>query len=1368
MKRFRFKYMNNRLIFWFLVVSLVPLVIMTGLTYDQRIKSIRMEAADKLVSLATQKKIQISSWSQNITNDISFLAKSASRENFDRRGLASLAGLLDDFDESNPAVMGITLKDSNGGILLSTGSNVPDGDEKDAELFQNTIRERSLYISEPWKTEGGEIIQSFAVPVPAEGNDTSSEAKGVLSISVSLNRSIFNLLHNRTGLGNTGEALLVTAGGKNINSLLWEGHGALSRDLETVPVKKAIAGESGSTKTTDYRGEKVLAAFTGIPETGWGLVVKQDLIEVDTPVYSLLHIILIIFSFSVSGACALAILISRSISRPISEITEVAQKIDKGELNARNRVDRVDELGILARSINTMADSLLSLIHIQDGITGVVSTAVTHEGTRDFASALVKKLTEITESGMGIFYLVSEDGTRFNNIASTGVSRESDINDISVFVLENEFGRAFENRQVCFANKVNERSVFSFKTSSGRTPPSEIAFIPLIMERRVKAVIILASVWRYTEEQKNIVRLSANSMNASFSNIISNEKTNIIAAELAKKNEELEVQSDKLKKQSAELRKQSEKLLEQNIELEYQRKQVEEANRLKSEFLSNMSHELRTPLNSVLALSRVLKMQAIQKLSSEEAKYLEVIERNGKQLLALINDILDLSKIEAGRVVISPEIFSLKDKLAEISESIVPMIAGKDVDLKLNVPEDLPGIESDEEKIGKIITNLLSNAVKFTNKGTITLRASSDGAFSYIEVEDTGIGIPDDQLPYIFDEFRQVDGTSSRQYEGTGLGLAICKRTAELLGGQISVESSAGVGSKFTLELPVNWSGRDKVINRIKFSSLPKVDNPNKGKKIIVVDDDFRARTIITDHLTREGYEVFTADTGDKAIKMAYLYQPYAITLDLIMPDMDGWEVLQRLKDDSRTSSIPVIIVSVSEDKETGFALGAASFITKPIDEKTLLHEVRNAGCNHAGKVMIATENFSERIEMAESLQKQGYKVLQARNGKTCLDILQDQRPDILVLELAMSETDGFSVLEKIRRDQSTENMPVIAITGKDLDQSQRDWLSERAISVLSKSDRTPLDLAKEAGRLLEKCVDKKIEEPNGSGKRAYQEPKRILLVEDNEIASLQVKMILERHGYILDSVNCGKKALSYLEETIPDGIILDLMMPGMDGFEVLHKIRNTAETANVPILILTAKDLSREDFERLSKEGIQQLVQKGDIDREGLLQKARYVFGGGKDLPATLEAPERDGPDQVEKEDTESGRDAQLSMLPRVLIIEDNPDNLFTLKAIMGKSYLYLEAADGVKGLELATREIPDIILLDISIPRLDGYEVARSLKSNDRTRYIPVIAVTARAMKGEREKTLASGCDDYISKPVDAEILESKLDHWLNIQAN
>jgi CheY-like chemotaxis protein len=284
----------------------------------------------------------------------------------------------------------------------------------------------------------------------------------------------------------------------------------------------------------------------------------------------------------------------------------------------------------------------------------------------------------------------------------------------------------------------------------------------------------------------------------------------------------------------------------------------------------------------------------------------------------------------------------------------------------------------------------------------------------------------------------------------------------------------------------------------------------------------------------------------------------------------------------------------------------------------------------------------------------------------------------------------------------------------------------------------------------------------------AYQEPIRILLVEDNEIASLQVKMILERHGYILDSVNGGKKALSYLEETIPDGIILDLMMPGMDGFEVLHTVRNAAETANVPILILTAKDLSREDFERLSMEGVQQLVQKGDIDREGLLQKARYVFGGGKDLPATLEAPERDGPDQVEKEDTESGRDAQLSMLPKVLIIEDNPDNLFTLKAIMGKSYLYLEATDGVKGLELATREIPDIILLDISISRLDGYEVARSLKSNDRTRHIPVIAVTARAMKGEREKTLASGCDDYISKPVDAEILESKLDHWLNIQAN
>jgi len=1366
-----FKNMNNRLIFWFLVVSLIPLIIMTGLTYNQRIKSMRMEAESKLEAVRTQKKIQIEQWIDQTVDQISFLANTALEEDFDNEGLALLRKVFFSFAKSETDIKNITLMDNKGEVLLSTGLHKKGSNLEDTKIFSIPRTNTELYISEVQRTPSGNVQLTLSKPFYSETGDLRAEIKGIVSMSLNLDRSIFISLYDRTGLGNTGEAYITDSSGKNISSLLWESDTSPSHILDTEAVKNALEGSSGSIRNMDYRGQEVLAAYTDIPETGWALVVKQDLIEVDTPIYSMLHLILIIFSFSVSGTCILAIFISRSISRPISRITEVAKKIDQGELNSRNNVDRVDELGILAGSINAMADSLLSLIRTQDGITGIISTAVTHEGTKDFAKALIKKLVSITESGMGAFYLYSPEKKTFKHLVATGMNPETSNKEIHIRTLEKEFGSPFIQKNIAFITDINTDTVFSFKTASGNSIPAEIVCIPLVIEKETRGILILASVWQYSEEHRNMIKLSANSINTSFSNIISNERTNLIAEELSSKNRELRLQSEKLKTQSGELRSQSEKLIEQNIELEYQRKQVVEANRLKSEFLSNMSHELRTPLNSILALSRVMKMQAINKLTSEEAKYLEVIERNGKQLLALINDILDLSKIEAGKVEVSPETFSIKQDIEEIAESMIPMIAEKDVDLKIDIQEDLPDIETDQEKTSKIITNLLSNAVKFTNEGMVTVKAFSDGSFITIEVEDTGIGISETELPFIFDEFRQVDGTSSRQFEGTGLGLAICKRTAQMLGGSISVKSTEGKGSIFTVELPLKWNGIGKVVNRLRFKPKPAVPfNPNKGKKILVVDDDFKARTIISEYLSKEGYEVISADSGDKALKMAYLYQPYAITLDLIMPDMDGWEVLQKLKEDSRTSTIPVIIVSVSDEKETGFALGAMSFITKPVESRTLIREINKAGGENATKVMITSTDPDERKNMEDNLLQQGFNTIAAKDGDSCLSLLEKDKPDILVLELVMPGMDGFNIIDQIRNNSVLQDLPIIALTGKDLSSMERNRLSDRAVSVLTKDDNSVVDVAKEVKSLLEQYDQREKEENGLPAAKAGRTSKRILLVEDNEIAALQVKMVLEQEGFLVDSVTGGEQAIDYLDDSIPEGIILDLMMPGMDGFEVLNNIRHRKETHDIPVLVLTAKDLSQEDFEKLSMNNIQQLIHKGNIDRDGLLQMARLVFMGEQWIPDIPEKKpvidRKKTPESAEKKDTFNN--VRREGPQRALIVEDNPDNLFTLKTLMGKTYEYIEAFDGEKGLELAKKELPDIILLDISIPKLDGYEVARRLKEDEKTRNIPIIAVTARAMKGEREKTLACGCDDYISKPVDQEILEKKLSLWLKVQTN
>lgn len=1364
--RIRFRSINNLLLFWFVIVSLLPLIVMTGLTYDQRMRSIRVDAFNKLAGVRDMQKNQLANWLDHISQHMTYIAGNINEKkdlgtylllkntkNLSETG--QMEGILSDMVSRSDYFSEIYLSGEEGTFISSHG----DTGTLPSNLTTYTsmaMKEFKDIFSDVYRNREGKLVMALIHPLREEGMERSY---GLLTGIIDLETTVFSDLLRRPGLGNSGEILIVDKDGTVLNPLLWADDAPLKLKINTLSVQSAEEGSTGNVRENDYRGEEVLSSYTFLPRTRWGLVAKQDLIEVYTPIYSMLHLILIIFSFSVSGTCALAIIISRSISKPIGKITEIARRIDNGELTARNNIDRADELGILGRTINTMADSLLSLIRIQDGITGIVSTAVTHEGTVQFADILIKKLVDVTESGIGAFYLKTGDGKSFRNIASMGMNPETRDKPIAAEDIEYQFGTSFMRKNIAFIKEIPQSSMFRFKTAAGVVPPREIISIPLLLDKEVKAIIALASVWPYSQEHRNVVNLSWSSINTSFSNIINHEKTNLLARELSQKNTELRSQSEKLRTQSNELRSQSEELLEQNIELEYQRKQVEEANRLKSEFLSNMSHELRTPLNSILALSRVMKSQTIEKLTSDEAKYLEIIERNGRQLLNLINDILDLSKIEAGKVEISPEIFSIRMCIEEISESMIPLVAEKDVNLKLIVPEDLPDIESDEEKVNKILLNIIGNAVKFTNEGSVSITAFSEEDKIFIAVEDTGVGIPANELPFVFDEFRQADGTSSRQFEGTGLGLAICKKTADMLGGHIMAESKEGIGSRFTIVLPLKWSGQGKIVNRLRFNQrkLKKI-NPNKGKKILVVDDDFKSRSIISEYLSREGYEVAHADSGEKALKMAYLYQPFAITLDLIMPDMDGWEVLQNLKEDPRTRDIPVIIISVSDERETGVALGAVSFLTKPVDEKRLLNEIDNIGHNNSRKIMIVDDNDLDRTSMAESLLKEGFSTYALSNGKECLSMLKEYSPDILILDLVMPEMNGFEVLNNLRTNPKTSDIPVIIVTAKDLTAEEKKRLSGNVINILQKSEDSPFEL----GRKLKKMIHAIERTERNEGFLNPSASRNILIVEDNEIAALQVKMVLEKEGFSVDSVTGGEEALSYLEEHIPDGIILDLMMPGMDGFHVLHQIRKNKATQHIPVLVLTAKDLNSEDFERLSADNIQQLIHKGDLDKEGLLQMARMVFDGSPWTSGPLDNPGQ-GMDLLIEPKRKDHKEKADRDTPSILIVEDNPDNLFTLKTLLGHNFDFFEASDGEQGLSMALTREPDLILLDISLPKMDGYEVARRIKENSGTKRIPVIAVTARAMRGERERALASGCDDYISKPIDQDILEEKVSFWM-----
>ena len=819
--------------------------------------------------------------------------------------------------------------------------------------------------------------------------------------------------------------------------------------------------------------------------------------------------IVALLSFIIAWFMITSIISSVSpLKNTMSEITKTGT-LTKAELSGNNEITE------MTRHFNGVIDRLQDEFWLKDGQTKLAKELPGNLSFDDLVIRSINFISRYVNACTGALYVYNEKHSLCQLKASFAFTERKFLS--SEFKLgKGIVGQvAVEKKPILLKGITREEAIGNTGTLS--EPPKSIYAIPLLYEEKLYGVLEVASFEEIDSLKVDFMDTTARIISISLYTVLQRmqieellQRTQESKKQLKAQTEELHAQTEELQTQAEELQQTSEELQEQNVELEVQSRQVEEANRLKSEFLSNMSHELRTPLNSVMALSKVLMIQAKDKLSKEEINYLEIIERNGKQLLSLINDILDLSRIEAGRMDIKPKLFSIRSTIETIMERLEPVGEEKGIDLNQEIQDNLPQIESDEQKVHKILQNVLGNAVKFTEKGHVTVSARSDADKFYIEVADTGIGMSNEDLSYIFEEFRQIDGTSARPYEGTGLGLAIAHKTAKILGGDLSVKSAPGKGSIFILTLPLKWPGPAE----------------------------------------------------------------------------------------------PLSLTTPAEITPT---------------QKTIL-----------------TANDEPEIENQHKYQE--------------------------------------------------------------------------------------------------------IKKPEAGTK--------ILLVEDNEAAVIQVRKVLESEGYKVDVVRGGQEALEYVKQTIPEGIILDLMMPEIDGFEVLEKIRGTRITAQIPVLVLTAKDLTREDFKKLGDNNIQQLIQKGDVDRQNLLFKTRLMLDS---KPGVKPVPRNPQP---------VPRNPQPAT---ILVIEDNPDNMITIKAVLQNKYSILEATDGEQGLKKTLAESPDLVLLDISLPEMDGFTVVRKIKENKETRHIPVIALTARVMKGDREKTIEAGCDDYIAKPIDPEEVLKKIEKWL-----
>ncbi|MDH3886104.1 MAG: response regulator, partial [Desulfobacterales bacterium] len=486
------------------------------------------------------------------------------------------------------------------------------------------------------------------------------------------------------------------------------------------------------------------------------------------------------------------------------------------------------------------------------------------------------------------------------------------------------------------------------------------------------------------------------------------------------------------------------------------------ANQAKSAFLANMSHELRTPMNAILGYSEMLIEEAEDVGQDDFIPDLKKINQAGTHLLSLINDVLDLSKIESGKMEAYAEVFDVGGLINQVTGTAQPLMSKNDNKFKIECGEQLGHAHQDITKLRQSLLNLLSNAAKFTHEGTITLRVAREQAdgleWLSFAVNDSGIGIAEEKLEHVFEEFSQADNSTTRDYGGTGLGLAISRRFCQMLGGDLTVASQVGVGSTFTIRLPANLPGAEvppeassQLINESVRAS-GDIDKVKPGSTILVIDDDAEASELIGRFLEKDGFTVVKALSGEEGLRLAHQLHPTAITLDVMMPDMDGWSVLRALKADPVLHQVPVVMLTMVDDKSKGYALGATDYLTKPVDHDRLHNAlVRYRTPGESCSVLLVEDDEPTREMMVRTLEKADWAVTEAGNGRDALDQLDRQKPNLILLDLMMPVMDGFDFLIEMRANAEWQDVPVIVLTAKDLTDEDRRILSGRVEQVVEK-----------------------------------------------------------------------------------------------------------------------------------------------------------------------------------------------------------------------------------------------------------------------------------------------------------------------------
>ncbi len=1306
--------------------------------------------------------------------------------------------------------------DNNGNILFRTkkdkdlGENIYESNintTKFAKTVRKAVEEHKMLFSdlEHYAPSYNIISGFFIKPILNKQN----HLQGLLVLQLTMD-IINEMIQQEAGYGETGDAFIIgddlylrsaTRFGndneilkrqiKNKKTLEWRDF--LHHRSDKLYLKNnELDVERVTTYNADGKGKYVLGIYRNLNELEkyglhWALVEEIEHSEAFAYARRLSNMVKVSFIITIILVFFISILVTRWFVNPIKQLSSWAKQISTGLLIIKNvkapqneigemrdtfndlvkslkryadiaklvakgdfseKVDERSNDDILAKSINQMVESFRGVVKQANSIVeGDYNTLIKPRSQNDALGKALYKMTETLrknafefkkedwiksglneldkvlkgkidiaklcdgiisffarylEAQIGLLYLF--DGNYLMLESTYAISKNLKSISTQIKLGEGIVGQAFKDKQRLLINSKNEGDL-PIDIGLGKKSPKQIAVIPFSYKDEVIGVMELGTVSEFTELQLYFLDLAIQDIALAIITLQSHLKVKELLARTQQQAKELEVQQEELRQANEELQeqtnalRQSERSLQEqqeelkvtneeleertkaleiqrdairkkNKELEIARKEIEQkaadlekASLYKSEFLANMSHELRTPLNSIIVLSQLLNENKKEHLDDKEKEFAQTINSSGLDLLDLINDILDLSKVESGAIELMPERLYLNDLADFVKSNFEPVINQKGLKLKIEKNNEIPPyIITDIQRVQQIIKNLMSNAIKFTQHGSITFSLNIaksknlDKPMLAISVKDSGIGIPKEKQKIIFEAFKQADGTTSRKYGGTGLGLSISRNFSELLGGFMKLKSEEGKGSEFILYLPleykpsktsdassslsqnqsktlqnlqndvVSYQNVKNVSDKIDANAENNKENINENlisddrdnllktdKIILIIEDDANFAKVLLSLAHEHNFKGIIALTGEVGLYFADYYHPDAVILDMLLPGINGEKVLEKLKKNPKTRAIPVHIISSNDFELNMLKKGAIGYLTKPVNKAQLdqtFDKIENFIAKPVKKLLIVEDEALTRKSIVELMSNSSIEIESVESGEEALEKLESNSFDCIILDLGLKGMSGYEVLEKMNMNENRKKIPVVIYTSKDLTEEENETLKKYAQSIILKGAKSFERLLAETTLFLHQ-VDSDFSESkkkmleNVHGKKNIIEGKTILVVDDDMRNVFALSSVLENYKANVIVAKNGKEAIEKLHANSNiDLILMDIMMPEMDGYEAMKIIRKNKKYKNLPIIALTAKAM-KEDREKCIAAGANEYLSK-PVEKEKLISLLR------------------------------------------------------------------------------------------------------------------------------------------------------------------